>query len=90
MIVANSTEGFNNDSIIVLSDHPLNNIHFTRTCMHCSKTWLIILSKEDYERWKIKREYVQTVFPSVSMEHREVAISGTCPPCFKDMFEGDE
>lgn len=86
MITANTTEGYDDNSIIVLSDHPLNNIHLHKKCMHCGKEWLIILSKTDYQRWKIDREYIQVVFPDISMDLREVAISGTCPPCFKEIF----
>lgn len=38
----------------------------------------------------IKHQYVQDVFPDLSVDDRELLISGICGKCFDSMFDEDE
>jgi hypothetical protein len=44
------------------------------------------MSNEEFTKWKIQKTFIQTVFPHLDSDMREVMISGTCPACFKEMF----
>lgn len=61
--------------------------YFHKVCVHCHEDVFIGVSKEQYDRWYIKREYVQDVFPHIDYQLRELLISGTHPECWKEMFE---
>lgn len=59
----------------------------------CGDTHRIYISSGDFTAWKVDRRAIQEVFPHVSADLREVALSGTCPECFKrmcDAFDEDE
>jgi hypothetical protein len=47
------------------------------------------MTQDQYDRWKVKGEFAQNVFPHIDMDVREWMISGTHPDCWKDLF-GDE
>jgi len=64
-----------------------NEIHET-SCPMCGEEHLIIMRSEDYVAWRVNRNFIQTVFPNVSADHREVAVSGTCPKCWEEMCAG--
>lgn len=59
---------------------------FTKECIHCGKETEFSVTKDEYQRLFIDNEYVQSVFPNLSNEEREVMISGTHPECWKEMF----
>ena len=62
----------------------------TTGCPLCSETHRLYMTQGEYTAWKVERLYVQEVFPHLSAEVREVAISGTCPDCWKAMWESCE
>lgn len=47
-------------------------------------------SADQVHRWLEKGEFVQDVFPELSLEDREILISGTSPAQFDAMFKEDE
>jgi hypothetical protein len=47
-----------------------------------------MVDPEDLKRWE-GGELIQNAMPYVSAGDRELMISGTCGPCFDEMF-GDE
>jgi hypothetical protein len=44
------------------------------------------MTKDQYDRWQINGEYIQTVFPHLDVHIREWMISGTHPACWEDLF----
>ena len=47
------------------------------------------MTKEQYNKWKVRGLYIQDVFPNLDKDIREWMISGTHPACWKQVF-GDE
>lgn len=64
-----------------------NQIHCT--CIDCKKEILLPCTKEQYiEYRKIPREKaIQDIFPEMSIENRELFISGMCPECQNSFLE---
>ena len=61
------------------------------SCVVCGKVHEpIVLDAEKYYRWE-SGESIQSVFPEMSPDEREILISGTCPECWNVLFpEEDE
>ena len=57
-----------------------------RECCVCNKNHIIIIDEEKYWRWR-GGELIQNVFPEYSADEREKLISGTCPDCWKKLWE---
>ena len=66
----------------------LYNVH-TTPYLGCGNQATFVVTEEQFNRFKAG-EKVQDVFPDWSPEDREMLISGTCPPCFAEMFPDDE
>ena len=58
-------------------------------CVVCGLQSVMELSSHQIDRWK-GGEYVQSVFPDLMPEDREVLISGTHPKCFNELFKEEE
>lgn len=58
------------------------------TCKFCGKTYFIPVFKEEYEAWQ-KGAHVQDAFPDMSIDNRELLISGMCGKCFDELFDED-
>lgn len=62
----------------------------TPACQVCSKTSEFTLDAEKIDRWKAGA-YIQDVWPHMTMNDRELLISGTHPKCWEELFaEEDE
>lgn len=61
----------------------------TRPCLGCNTSATFTMTEEQFNRFKAG-EKVQDIFPDWSDGDREMLISGTCPPCFEEMFPEDE
>jgi hypothetical protein len=62
----------------------------TPACQVCSKTSEFTLDDEKVDRWKAGA-YIQDVWPHMTMNDRELLISGTHPKCWEELFaEEDE
>lgn len=61
-------------------------VTYDKWCIHCGQGHRFIMSNEEYTKWKIEKVYIQTVFPHLDIDMKEMMISGTCPPCFKEIF----
>ncbi len=62
-------------------------------CTLCGKVHKpVILDAEKYYQWIVRNVSIQDAFPEMSAEEREILISGTCPECWKELFDrcGDE
>lgn len=62
---------------------------FARDCAICGRPSKLVMSLASYEAWR-GGSHVQAVWPDVSKEVREVAISGTHPDCWRAMFGDGE
>lgn len=63
---------------------------FTNSCLHCSKTNSISLDKKDYETWKATQRHIQNIFYYLSIDERELILTGIHSQCWIDMFPDDE
>ena len=61
----------------------------TKTCGVCDEYELWVLDRAAVERWQAG-EYIQNAFPDMSMEDREILISGTHPACWDKLFPKEE
>jgi hypothetical protein len=70
--------------------HCPDNVH--RVCIHCEGETFFLMTKEQYDKWQVRRLYIQDVFPQLDKDVREWMISGTHPACWKEVFgeEDDE
>jgi len=65
-----------------------NNVH--TVCIHCEGETIFLMTKEQFNKWKVRGLYVQNVFPQLDKETREWMISGTHPACWKQVFGEEE
>jgi hypothetical protein len=61
----------------------------TNTCTVCGKYELLSLDRKAVESWRAG-EYIQNAFPEMSMQDREVLITGTHPACWDKLFPEEE
>lgn len=61
----------------------------TQPCSGCGQTAFFSMTQEQYNAWK-QGEHVQSIFPDWSPDDREMLISGTCPPCWAEMWTEEE
>ena len=60
------------------------------TCPFCGKTTPVQIRRvADYRAWQ-DGELAQNAFPYLSADEREMLISGICPTCWDNMFDGEE
>lgn len=57
----------------------------TQVCMHCGKSTLVLLDIGKVNRWRAG-EYVQSVWPEMTADARELLMTGTHPACWEAMF----
>lgn len=67
----------------VIDDEP---VAYDKWCIHCHKCHRFIMSNDEFTKWKIQKTFIQTVFPHLDADTREMMISGTCPPCFNEIM----
>ena len=58
-------------------------------CVICGTRYFIKVIRSDYEDWK-NGKFVQTAFPYLSADIRELFISGICGYCFNFLMVNDE
>ena len=61
----------------------------TKTCSVCDEYELWVLDRVAVEKWKAG-EYLERAFPNMSIEDREILISGTHPACWDKLFPKEE
>jgi hypothetical protein len=62
----------------------------TKTCTVCGEYEVWSLDRKAVESWQAG-EYIEIAFPEMSLEDREVLITGTHPACWDKLFpEEDE
>lgn len=58
-----------------------------RRCSWCKKIINIPLDATEYARYVVSNQPIQQAMPSLTAEWREMFVSGTCPTCWKRIFE---
>ena len=61
----------------------------TKTCSVCDEYELWVLDRVAVEKWQAG-EYLERAFPNMSIEDREILISGTHAACWDKLFPGEE
>jgi hypothetical protein len=69
--------------------HTDDTVTFFRICVVCGTVHNFKVTKDEYERWMNRGEFVQNVFPTITPEVREMLLNGTCPECFDKLFPPD-
>jgi len=59
------------------------------SCFHCKKDNQIRISRSDYNR-RMRGDFAQDIWPNLSIDDRELIISGTHPECWQAIFGKDE
>ena len=58
-------------------------------CNMCGASHKISVLKKDFEEWSMGTcRPVQSVFPYLTINQRELLISGVCGECFDEMING--
>lgn len=60
-----------------------------KQCKMCRKVYTLEVSEEGYEMM-LAGAHIQDAFPELSVDDRELLISGICGKCFDDIFAADE
>lgn len=55
-------------------------------CRLCHNEYEIECNKEDYDKWKSGKGYIQDILNYLPADQRELLISGTCGKCFDELF----
>jgi hypothetical protein len=61
----------------------------TRPCTVCDQYEVWSLDREAVTRWQ-EGENIQSAFPDMNAEDREILISGTHPACWDKLFPAEE
>ncbi len=67
----------------------IRNLTVGNRCPMCGKVHTVTVNKTDFERWQ-SGVSIQSAFPYLSANEREILISGTCPKCWDSMFSFGE
>lgn len=59
-------------------------------CPICHHANEVMVNEEDYFAWAFDGELVQSAFPYLSADEREMLVSGICPTCWDKMFPDEE
>lgn len=60
-----------------------------KSCSCCNTRRVVEMDDKAYVRW-MHGEYIQDVAPELSVDDRELLISGICGECFDKMFGEEE
>lgn len=64
-------------------------VSFDIKCKMCGVSHKISVFKKDFEEWNMGTDkIVQDVFPYLTINQRELLISGVCGRCFDKMING--
>jgi hypothetical protein len=63
-------------------------VHINK-CVHCKESNQFRLNFDHYQQWR-SGVYVQDIFTHLSIDERELLISGTHPECWNEVFGEDD
>lgn len=62
-------------------------VEISCVCTICGKGRIVKVSKIGYDRW-LRGELIQNALPELSVDDRELLMSGICGECFDKLFGG--
>lgn len=65
-------------------------ITIQRACPRCHKLQTVKIDQHQYHRFMSGVESIQTCFPNLKPNEREILMSGLCPKCWDILFPPDE
>lgn len=77
-----------NNSILV-HDEEGSNIRITADCLECKTCYSFLINTTGYFAWRAGA-LIQNVLPTLSIDYKELLISGVCGRCFDKIFDGEE
>lgn len=60
-----------------------------KQCMVCKENHIIEMTDKAYGLWR-QGEHIQDIAPDLTIDERELLISGVCGKCFDEMFAEEE
>lgn len=67
----------------------MSKVKITKRCFCCGQNKVVEMDSQAYTRW-MDGEHIQDVAPQLSVDDRELLISGVCGTCFDTMFANDD
>jgi len=61
----------------------------TEVCQKSDGRWALVVEEDAFKRWQAGA-FVQDAFPNMPADDREKLVTGTCGPCWDDMFSEEE
>ena len=62
-------------------------ITLKRICWRCDTNIYLKVTQSQYDKWiSPQRENIQDIFPNLTADEREILISGTCGPCYDEIW----
>lgn len=61
----------------------------TKPCMVCGRVSTLQVPAEGFIRWQ-NGDYIQTALPDLTVEEREMLMTGTHPDCWDTAFPDEE
>lgn len=65
------------------------NAIISKTCFYCENRYVFVVPVKAYDAWK-GGAFIQDAFPDMSMNDRELLISGACGPCFDSIMPDED
>lgn len=59
-------------------------------CLHCGSHSIVTLDGTDYFNYFVKGGRIADCFPYLTLDQREVLITGTHPECWDELFKEEE
>lgn len=59
---------------------------FKKFCMKCRVGYDLTVDLEKFNRWTKGEGHIQDMLPGLTIDERELLISGVCGKCFDKMF----
>lgn len=59
-------------------------------CPFCGHAHEVAVNEDDYFSWRFDGGLVQSAFPYLSADEREMLISGICPTCWEKTFANEK
>lgn len=61
----------------------------SKRCVSCKKMHEILVNSGDYHRW-LRGDLIQDAMPYLTLDERELLISGWCGVCFNKLMSVEE
>lgn len=63
-----------------------NEVIIKVNCEICNEEHWFDMTQLQYKRWTKQKDLIQNIFPEMSVDEREILVSGICSSCYDKMF----